>query len=160
MLDLNTYAVPVWNDKWSLLLHFLSAWLVLIFPGKICFAHFPRICMCLFVVFWLAHRCKSYAFISCFLSLYFSLTVGCYLLLFCEQTDPASVPQLAWQFVAAQKAVNPILAFCRGDTVHFLLVRIMSIAFFTLKKKKTDSKMHCESLLKHSVSVHKIHFLA
>ncbi|KAK3511150.1 hypothetical protein QTP70_032158 [Hemibagrus guttatus] len=39
------------------------------------------------------------------------------------KTDPASVPQLAWQFVAAQKAVNPILAFCRGDTVHFLLVK-------------------------------------
>uniref|UniRef100_A0AAR2LBX3 Vacuolar protein sorting-associated protein 8 homolog n=1 Tax=Pygocentrus nattereri TaxID=42514 RepID=A0AAR2LBX3_PYGNA len=39
------------------------------------------------------------------------------------KTDPASVPQLAWQFVAVQKAVNPILAFCRGDTVHFLLVK-------------------------------------
>ncbi|XP_047659087.1 vacuolar protein sorting-associated protein 8 homolog isoform X3 [Tachysurus fulvidraco] len=39
------------------------------------------------------------------------------------KTDPASVPQLAWQFVAAQKAVNPILAFCRGNTVHFLLVK-------------------------------------
>lgn len=39
------------------------------------------------------------------------------------KADPASVPQLAWQFVAVQKAVNPILAFCRGDTVHFLLVK-------------------------------------
>ncbi|XP_063067910.1 vacuolar protein sorting-associated protein 8 homolog [Engraulis encrasicolus] len=39
------------------------------------------------------------------------------------KTDPASVPQLAWQFVSAQKAVNPILAFCRGDTIHFLLVK-------------------------------------
>ncbi|XP_030635850.1 vacuolar protein sorting-associated protein 8 homolog isoform X2 [Chanos chanos] len=39
------------------------------------------------------------------------------------KTDPASVPQLAWQFVAVQKAVNPILAFSRGDTVHFLLVK-------------------------------------
>ncbi|KAJ8352337.1 hypothetical protein SKAU_G00238130 [Synaphobranchus kaupii] len=37
--------------------------------------------------------------------------------------DPASVPQLAWQFVVVQKAVNPMLAFCRGDTVHFLLVK-------------------------------------
>uniref|UniRef100_A0A3P8WKK4 VPS8 subunit of CORVET complex n=1 Tax=Cynoglossus semilaevis TaxID=244447 RepID=A0A3P8WKK4_CYNSE len=39
------------------------------------------------------------------------------------KSDPASVPQLAWQFVAVQKAVNPILAFCKGDTVHFLLVK-------------------------------------
>ncbi|XP_062383512.1 vacuolar protein sorting-associated protein 8 homolog [Sardina pilchardus] len=39
------------------------------------------------------------------------------------KTDPASVPQLAWQFVSVQKAVNPILAFCRGDTIHFLLVK-------------------------------------
>ncbi|KAI1898316.1 hypothetical protein AGOR_G00071070 [Albula goreensis] len=39
------------------------------------------------------------------------------------KTDPASVPQLAWQFVVVQKAVNPMLAFCRGDTVHFLLVK-------------------------------------
>ncbi|XP_035266136.1 vacuolar protein sorting-associated protein 8 homolog isoform X1 [Anguilla anguilla] len=39
------------------------------------------------------------------------------------KTDPASVPQLAWQFVAVHKAVNPMLAFCRGDAVHFLLVK-------------------------------------
>ncbi|XP_036401275.1 LOW QUALITY PROTEIN: vacuolar protein sorting-associated protein 8 homolog [Megalops cyprinoides] len=39
------------------------------------------------------------------------------------KTDPASVPQLAWQFVLVQKMVNPMLAFCRGDTVHFLLVK-------------------------------------
>nr|XP_015214627.1 PREDICTED: vacuolar protein sorting-associated protein 8 homolog [Lepisosteus oculatus] len=39
------------------------------------------------------------------------------------KTDPASVPQLAWQFVAIQKTVNPMLAFCRGDVVHFLLVK-------------------------------------
>ncbi|XP_066544488.1 vacuolar protein sorting-associated protein 8 homolog isoform X2 [Amia ocellicauda] len=39
------------------------------------------------------------------------------------KTDPASVPQLAWQFVAVQKAVNPMLVFCRGDVVHFLLVK-------------------------------------
>ncbi|KAM6956595.1 LOW QUALITY PROTEIN: vacuolar protein sorting-associated protein 8 homolog [Aplochiton taeniatus] len=39
------------------------------------------------------------------------------------KSDPSSVPQLAWQFVAAQKVVNPVLAFCRGDTVHFLLVK-------------------------------------
>ncbi|XP_071376066.1 vacuolar protein sorting-associated protein 8 homolog isoform X3 [Centroberyx affinis] len=39
------------------------------------------------------------------------------------KSDPSSVPQLAWQFVPVQKTVNPILAFCRGDTVHFLLVK-------------------------------------
>ncbi|KAJ8385099.1 hypothetical protein AAFF_G00193200 [Aldrovandia affinis] len=39
------------------------------------------------------------------------------------KTDPASVPQLAWQFVVMQKAMNPMLAFCRGDTIHFLLVK-------------------------------------
>uniref|UniRef100_A0A8K9UJA3 VPS8 subunit of CORVET complex n=1 Tax=Oncorhynchus mykiss TaxID=8022 RepID=A0A8K9UJA3_ONCMY len=39
------------------------------------------------------------------------------------KTDPTSVPQLAWQFVPVQKVVNPVLAFCRGDTVHFLLVK-------------------------------------
>ncbi|XP_062303689.1 vacuolar protein sorting-associated protein 8 homolog isoform X2 [Osmerus eperlanus] len=39
------------------------------------------------------------------------------------KTDPTSVPQLAWQYVPIQKVVNPILAFCRGDTVHFLLVK-------------------------------------
>ncbi|KAK1803009.1 hypothetical protein P4O66_021538 [Electrophorus voltai] len=42
---------------------------------------------------------------------------------FAMQTDPASVPVLAWQFAAVQKAVNPVVAFCRGDTVHFLLVK-------------------------------------
>ncbi|XP_034754427.1 vacuolar protein sorting-associated protein 8 homolog, partial [Etheostoma cragini] len=40
-----------------------------------------------------------------------------------SKSDPSSVPQLAWQFVPVQKTVNPILAFCKGDTVHFLLVR-------------------------------------
>ncbi|KAL1021743.1 hypothetical protein UPYG_G00017420 [Umbra pygmaea] len=39
------------------------------------------------------------------------------------KTDPSSVPQLAWQFVPVQKEFNPILAFCRGVTVHFLLVK-------------------------------------
>uniref|UniRef100_A0A7N6AE94 RING-type domain-containing protein n=1 Tax=Anabas testudineus TaxID=64144 RepID=A0A7N6AE94_ANATE len=39
-----------------------------------------------------------------------------------SKSDPSSVPQLAWQFVPVQKTVNPILAFCKGDTVHFLLV--------------------------------------
>ncbi|XP_056587442.1 vacuolar protein sorting-associated protein 8 homolog [Triplophysa dalaica] len=39
------------------------------------------------------------------------------------QMDPTSVPLLAWQFVAVQKTINPILAFCRGDTIHFLLVK-------------------------------------
>uniref|UniRef100_A0A803TLQ9 Vacuolar protein sorting-associated protein 8 homolog n=1 Tax=Anolis carolinensis TaxID=28377 RepID=A0A803TLQ9_ANOCA len=37
--------------------------------------------------------------------------------------DPSSVPLLAWHFVAVQTAVNPVLAFCRGDVVHFLLVK-------------------------------------
>ncbi|XP_068597808.1 vacuolar protein sorting-associated protein 8 homolog [Brachionichthys hirsutus] len=39
-----------------------------------------------------------------------------------SKSDPSSVPQMAWQFVPVQKKVNPILAFCKGDTVHFLLV--------------------------------------
>ncbi|TRY92741.1 hypothetical protein DNTS_024828 [Danionella cerebrum] len=39
------------------------------------------------------------------------------------KTDPASVPLLAWQFAVVQKAINPVLAFCRGDTMHFLLVK-------------------------------------
>nr|XP_033800413.1 vacuolar protein sorting-associated protein 8 homolog isoform X1 [Geotrypetes seraphini] len=37
--------------------------------------------------------------------------------------DPSSVPLLAWNFVAQQSSVNPMLAFCRGDVVHFLLVK-------------------------------------
>ncbi|KAK0150230.1 Vacuolar protein sorting-associated protein 8 [Merluccius polli] len=40
-----------------------------------------------------------------------------------NKPDPSSVPQLAWQFVPAQKTYNPVLAFCRGDIVHFLLVK-------------------------------------
>ncbi|XP_047458878.1 vacuolar protein sorting-associated protein 8 homolog isoform X2 [Mugil cephalus] len=40
-----------------------------------------------------------------------------------SKSDPSSVPQLAWQFVPVQKTVNPVLAFCKGDTVHFLLVK-------------------------------------
>uniref|UniRef100_A0A3Q3FGA4 VPS8 subunit of CORVET complex n=1 Tax=Labrus bergylta TaxID=56723 RepID=A0A3Q3FGA4_9LABR len=40
-----------------------------------------------------------------------------------SKSDPSSVPQLAWQFVPTQKTVNPVLAFCKGDTVHFLLVK-------------------------------------
>lgn len=36
--------------------------------------------------------------------------------------DPSSVPLLAWHFVAVNNCVNPMLAFCRGDVVHFLLV--------------------------------------
>lgn len=39
-----------------------------------------------------------------------------------NQSDPSSVPQLAWQFVPVQRTVNPVLAFSKGDTVHFLLV--------------------------------------
>ncbi|XP_061914990.1 vacuolar protein sorting-associated protein 8 homolog isoform X3 [Entelurus aequoreus] len=38
-------------------------------------------------------------------------------------SDPSSVPQLAWQFVSVQTAVNPILAFCKGDTVQFLMIK-------------------------------------
>ncbi|NXH32418.1 VPS8 protein, partial [Myiagra hebetior] len=37
--------------------------------------------------------------------------------------DPSSVPLLAWHFVAVQNSVNPMLAFCRGDVMHFLLVK-------------------------------------
>ncbi|XP_044290678.1 vacuolar protein sorting-associated protein 8 homolog isoform X2 [Varanus komodoensis] len=37
--------------------------------------------------------------------------------------DPSSVPLLAWYFVAVPTSVNPVLAFCRGDVVHFLLVK-------------------------------------
>ncbi|XP_074860319.1 vacuolar protein sorting-associated protein 8 homolog isoform X2 [Carettochelys insculpta] len=37
--------------------------------------------------------------------------------------DPSSVPLLAWHFVAIQNSMNPMLAFCRGDVVHFLLVK-------------------------------------
>ncbi|XP_010781447.1 vacuolar protein sorting-associated protein 8 homolog [Notothenia coriiceps] len=40
-----------------------------------------------------------------------------------SKSDPSSVPQLAWQFVPVQKMLNPVLAFCKGDTVHFLLVK-------------------------------------
>uniref|UniRef100_H3CIS9 VPS8 subunit of CORVET complex n=1 Tax=Tetraodon nigroviridis TaxID=99883 RepID=H3CIS9_TETNG len=40
-----------------------------------------------------------------------------------HQSDPSSVPQLAWQFVPVQRTVNPVLAFSKGDTVHFLLVK-------------------------------------
>ncbi|XP_005999154.1 vacuolar protein sorting-associated protein 8 homolog isoform X1 [Latimeria chalumnae] len=39
------------------------------------------------------------------------------------RTDPASVPLLAWHFVVVQSSINPMLAFCRGDVVHFLLVK-------------------------------------
>ncbi|XP_061644844.1 vacuolar protein sorting-associated protein 8 homolog isoform X3 [Phyllopteryx taeniolatus] len=40
-----------------------------------------------------------------------------------SKSDPSSVPQLAWQFVSVQSAVNPFLAFCKGDTVHFLMIK-------------------------------------
>ncbi|XP_077438362.1 vacuolar protein sorting-associated protein 8 homolog isoform X2 [Vanacampus margaritifer] len=40
-----------------------------------------------------------------------------------NKSDPSSVPQLAWQFVSVQMAVNPILAFCKGETVHFLMIK-------------------------------------
>uniref|UniRef100_A0A8D0LB45 VPS8 subunit of CORVET complex n=1 Tax=Sphenodon punctatus TaxID=8508 RepID=A0A8D0LB45_SPHPU len=41
--------------------------------------------------------------------------------------DPSSVPLLAWHFVAVQNSVNPVLAFCRGDVVHFLLVIVCPV---------------------------------
>ncbi|XP_054652003.1 vacuolar protein sorting-associated protein 8 homolog isoform X1 [Dunckerocampus dactyliophorus] len=40
-----------------------------------------------------------------------------------SMSDPSSVPQLAWQFVGVETAVNPILAFCKGDTVQFLMIK-------------------------------------
>ncbi|XP_057703396.1 vacuolar protein sorting-associated protein 8 homolog [Corythoichthys intestinalis] len=40
-----------------------------------------------------------------------------------SKSEPSSVPQLAWQFVSIQMAVNPFLAFCKGDTVHFLMIK-------------------------------------
>ncbi|XP_051936976.1 vacuolar protein sorting-associated protein 8 homolog isoform X2 [Hippocampus zosterae] len=40
-----------------------------------------------------------------------------------SKSDPSSVPQLAWQFVSVQMAVNPFLAFCKGDTIHFLMIK-------------------------------------
>ncbi|KAF7652096.1 hypothetical protein LDENG_00101870 [Lucifuga dentata] len=40
-----------------------------------------------------------------------------------SKSDPSSVPQLSWQFVPVQKTTNPTLAFCKGDTIHFLLVK-------------------------------------
>jgi len=54
--------------------------------------------------------------------------------LFVQQMDPSSVPLLAWHFVAVQNAVNPMLAFCRGDVVHFLLV---SLGCFMLLFRKS-----------------------
>lgn len=45
--------------------------------------------------------------------------------------DPSSVPLLAWHFVAVQSSVNPMLAFCRGDVVHFLLVSLESCLWGT-----------------------------
>ncbi|XP_014701634.2 vacuolar protein sorting-associated protein 8 homolog isoform X2 [Equus asinus] len=51
--------------------------------------------------------------------------------------DPSSVPLLAWHFVAVHNCVNPMLAFCRGDVVHFLLVkRDESGAIHVTKQKR------------------------
>lgn len=55
-----------------------------------------------------------------------------------HQSDPSSVPQLAWQFVPVQKMVNPILAFCKGDTVHFLLVSAQFPLNFIIAKYTID----------------------
>lgn len=57
-----------------------------------------------------------------------------------HQPDPSSVPQLAWQFVPVQKTVNPILAFCKGDTVHFLLVSAQLPQNFKIAKYTIDTK--------------------
>lgn len=53
---------------------------------------------------------------------------------FFPQSDPSSVPQLAWQFVPVQKTLNPVLAFCKGDTVHFLLVSAQLSLYFQKAK--------------------------
>ncbi|XP_037126745.1 vacuolar protein sorting-associated protein 8 homolog isoform X2 [Syngnathus acus] len=40
-----------------------------------------------------------------------------------SKSEPSSVPQLAWHFVSVQMAVHPFLAFSKGDTVHFLMIK-------------------------------------
>ncbi|KAM9305967.1 vacuolar protein sorting-associated protein 8 homolog [Gastrophryne carolinensis] len=50
--------------------------------------------------------------------------------------DPSSVPLLAWHFVVMQGALNPMLAFCRGDVVHFLLVKRDESGAIHINKQK------------------------
>ncbi|XP_063285959.1 vacuolar protein sorting-associated protein 8 homolog isoform X1 [Pelobates fuscus] len=50
--------------------------------------------------------------------------------------DPSSVPLLAWYFVILQGALNPMLAFCRGDVVHFLLVKRDESGAIHINKQK------------------------
>uniref|UniRef100_A0A6I8QVK8 VPS8, CORVET complex subunit n=1 Tax=Xenopus tropicalis TaxID=8364 RepID=A0A6I8QVK8_XENTR len=50
--------------------------------------------------------------------------------------DPSSVPLLAWHFVILQGALNPMLAFCRGDVVHFLLVKRDDSGAIHINKQK------------------------
>lgn len=50
--------------------------------------------------------------------------------------DPSSVPLLAWHFVILQGALNPMLAFCRGDVVHFLLVKRDESGAIHINKQK------------------------
>ncbi|KAM4626129.1 vacuolar protein sorting-associated protein 8 homolog [Discoglossus pictus] len=50
--------------------------------------------------------------------------------------DPSSVPLLAWHFVVLQGALNPMLAFCRGDVVHFLLVKRDESGAIHINKQK------------------------
>ncbi|GCB73005.1 hypothetical protein scyTo_0002298 [Scyliorhinus torazame] len=52
------------------------------------------------------------------------------------KTNPASVPLLSWQFVAVQGAVTPMLAFCRGDAIHFLLVKTDESGAIHVSKQK------------------------
>lgn len=59
-----------------------------------------------------------------------------------HQSDPSSVPQLAWQFVPVQRTVNPVLAFSKGDTVHFLSV---SAQMFHSERANTHRSISAES---------------
>ncbi|KAJ8003390.1 hypothetical protein DPEC_G00147830 [Dallia pectoralis] len=59
------------------------------------------------------------------------------------KVDPSSVPQLTWHFVPSQKAVNPVLAFCRGVTVHFLLVKKDDIGTIHVIKQR-QLQLNCD----------------
>ncbi|KAM4698795.1 vacuolar protein sorting-associated protein 8 homolog [Rhinophrynus dorsalis] len=50
--------------------------------------------------------------------------------------DPSSVPLLAWHFVILHGSLNPMLAFCRGDVVHFLLVKRDESGAIHINKQK------------------------
>ncbi|XP_077469477.1 vacuolar protein sorting-associated protein 8 homolog isoform X4 [Stigmatopora argus] len=54
-----------------------------------------------------------------------------------SKSDPSSVPQLAWHFVSIQMAANPFLAFCKGDTVYFLMIKREEMgAIHVIKQRK------------------------